>query len=150
MAGGSSVRIFFDTNALKKELNKWRIRKIKSLTNNDDLYKDLARAYAEKLDPYVPYSSKPRTSSHRKHLAQYTIGGRKDGIKYSATNRGYDYASAQYYADDSGWNRDRSVHPLARSDWAGDDVKKIIWKSYVKDARTIVTSYLKSGAKGIR
>lgn len=143
------VRLFFDANTLKNELNRWRIRKITSLTNDDELYKELATAYAKKLDPYVPYTDKDHgPKNQHKHLAKYTIGGKKDGITYSATNRGFGYAKVQYAPeefgkDESKWKRDRSVHPLARSHWGGEDVQKIIWKSFVKEARPIVKKYAK-------
>jgi len=141
MAG--RVRIFFDTNALKKELNKWRVRKIKSLTKNTNLYKDLARLYAEKIDPYTPYKTGK--------LSKYRVYGSKDGILYDPVDkRGRHYGAYQYNADDSGWNRTRYPHPDARSQWAGPEVRKIIWKDFVKDARPIVADYIKRGEKGIR
>lgn len=133
------LRVYIDTRAIKKEYNARRIRNRLqgSIAKNHDLYRELAILYAEKLDPFVPYKTG--------RLANFKVYGQSDGITYNAVDKkGRNYTEYQYYADDSNWNRTKYPHPKARSYWAEDDVRKIIWKGYMREAKPIILKYVKA------
>ena len=63
-------------------------------------------------EKYVPYDTGRLSASRRVNEKRIAWGG-----SWRGKNRTVKYAKYQYYSDDSGWKRNRTVHPLARSRW---------------------------------
>lgn len=91
------VRVSFNANALKKELNAVLDTKIKALTTNKKLANDIARVYGEVVTPYVPRSDE--NVPH--HLQKFYVS---DGrVMWTRTNRQGTEIGQMLYNADKNW-----------------------------------------------
>ena len=76
-------------------------------------YKDVGNIFLDYMFPYIPWDSK----NENRHMAELIAVRPNPSSNSASIIFTKNYAKYQKNADDSNWNRDRSVHPLATSNW---------------------------------
>lgn len=130
-----SVRLRLNAQSLRKSLGK--LDKAMSAAFADDRVKrEIAEWGISLVDPYVPYHT--GQLSGKAHVAYHA---RSVQIVWRAIDprSGFHYAEYQHNGPMEGkiWNRDRTVHPLARSNWT-EVLKKEKREEFIQTSREIV------------
>lgn len=102
----SELRVNFDMKAVQDNVNRILGKKI-AVIHYTETKNDTAGEYAKYISKYVPWGKS--TKGHRGGTLRNSVRVKDGALVYSAKvkRRGgnYDYASYQYYADDSQWSR---------------------------------------------
>ena len=89
-----SVKVDVDMDGITK--------RIEDIIHDEGVMTEVHEAYAEVLNPYVPYDTG--------YLSQDSVEVSAEGVTYTA-----DYAWKQYYGTE--YNHKKEVHPLATAMW---------------------------------
>ena len=110
---GFAIYVALDFRSLRKSMG--HLNRTMSSVLADDVTKRMIGEKALRIvEPYVPYHTGALNSSG--HVVYHARSVSLSWRAYDPRS-GYNYAGVQYEGPDSGWNRDRTVHPLAKSHW---------------------------------
>lgn len=137
MANGELIEISFDWKEFEVSYRR-KMYNVAQVGNNEQVIHDIAKRYAELIDPWVPY----RTGK----LSKFSIepGGKIIYDPVADNKKKFHYAAVQYYGDFL--NRNRKVHPKATSRW-DEEADKHIWDEFRKDAAKIIKAQLQKEKK---
>jgi len=116
-----SVKVDVDMDGITK--------RIEDVIHDEAVMTEVHEAYADVLNPYVPYDTG--------YLSQDSVEVSAEGVTYTA-----DYAWKQYYGTE--YNHKKEVHPLATAMW--DKVAMQTEKeAFAETVREIIVRRLNSG-----
>jgi hypothetical protein len=152
MADTMSFRV--DARQLKDGVNHILDKKVKALTKNNALYRDISELYAEKTMKYVPCKTGNLLSSIDIRYKNRQLVQNTEAYDMRPKHSDYNYFWAQYTGDNVGdgrdhsasWNRANNFGHKGQTEWLTYVGRNAMtWRAYVKECADIIQGYFNRG-----